>query len=102
MLGALNEFQNRLFHRLGPGHRPEDAPPDEFQGPLLVLCGAREGHGLPSLPGPWLEAIHEQHPVLYMAGAPDAAQLAPKTARGWYLPGLSPALLGMLLTTADV
>ena len=81
---------------------PEDAPPDEFPGPLLVLCGAREGHGLPNLPGPWLEAIHEQHPVLYVAGAPDAAQLAPKTARGWYLPGLSPALLGMLLTTADV
>lgn len=80
----------------------DSAPPEEIPGPVLVLCGAREGHGLPNLPGPWLEAIHEQHPVLYVAGSPDAPQIAPKTARGWYLPGLSPALLGMLLTTADV
>ncbi len=81
-----------------PVFAADSAPPNTFPGPLLILCGAREGHGLPNIPGPWLEAIQHHHPPLYVAGAPDAAQLAPAAARGWYLPGLSPALLGMLLT----
>ncbi|MHC4380598.1 MAG: glycoside hydrolase family 3 N-terminal domain-containing protein [Planctomycetota bacterium] len=84
-----------------PVFKPDDEPPASFPGPLLVLCGAREGHGLPNIPGPWLEAIQHHHPALYMAGAPDAAQLAPAAARGWYLPGLSPALLGMLITAGE-
>jgi hypothetical protein len=84
-----------------PVFSPDSAPPNSFPGPLLILCGAREGHGLPNIPGPWLEAIQHHHPALYMAGSPDAAQLAPAAARGWYLPGVSPALLGMLITAGE-
>ncbi len=73
-------------------------PPTTFPGPLLVLCGAREGRGLPEVPGAWLEAIHHHHPALFVAGAPEAAAAVPSSARGWHLPGLSPALLGLLLT----
>ena len=80
---------------------PDSEPPESLPEAVLVLCGAREGHGLPDLPGPWLEAIHDQQPVLYLAGSPDSPQLAPAATRGWYLPGLSPALLGMLLTTVE-
>jgi hypothetical protein len=77
------------------------APPEPMPDALLILVGAREGRGLPSLPGPWLEAIHKHQPVLYMAGAPEAADLAPSSARGWSLPGLSPALLGMLVAGGE-
>ena len=77
---------------------PDSEPPSAFPGPLLILWGAREGHGLPNLPGPWLEAIQHHHPALYVAGSPDAPELVPAAARGWYLPGVSPALLGMLIT----
>jgi beta-glucosidase-like glycosyl hydrolase len=84
-----------------PVFLPDSEPPASFPGPLLILCGAREGHGLPNIPGPWLEAIQHHHPALYMAGSPDAAELAPAAARGWYVPGLSPALLGMLITAGE-
>lgn len=76
---------------------PNTEPPENLPKAVLVLCGAREGHGLPNIPGPWLEALHHQRPVLYVAGSPDAASLAPASARGWFLPGLSPALLTLLL-----
>lgn len=76
---------------------PDTEPPENLPKAVLVLCGAREGHGLPNIPGPWLEALHHQRPVLYVAGSPDAATLAPASARGWFLPGLSPALLTLLL-----
>ncbi len=78
---------------VGPGVDP----PERLPKAVLVLCGAREGHGLPNIPGPWLEALHHQRPTLYVAGSPDAAFLAPASARGWFLPGLSPALLTLLL-----
>lgn len=81
-----------------PVFSAESEPPTTFPGPLLVLCGAREGKGLPAVPGPWLEAIHHHHPALFVAGSPDAAEAVPSSARGWHLPGLSPALLGLLLT----
>ncbi len=73
------------------------APPDPMPDALLVLVGAREGRGLPTLPGAWIEAIQKHQPVLYIAGAPEAPSLAPASARGWSIPGLSPALLGMLV-----
>jgi len=76
---------------------PNQEPPDILPKAVLILCGAREGRGLPNIPGPWLEALHHQRPVVYVAGSPDAAYLAPASARGWFLPGLSPALLTLLL-----
>ncbi len=76
-------------------------PPDPMPDALLILIGAREGRGLPSIPANWLEAIHKHQPVLYMAGAPEAASLAPASARGWFIPGLSPALLGMLVAGGE-
>ena len=90
----LEEWEMPIF-------APDSEPPASFPGPLLILCGAREGHGLPNIPGPWLEAIQHHHPAFYVAGSPDAVDLAPSAARGWYLPGLSPALLGMLLTAGE-
>lgn len=81
-----------------PAHAP---PPDPMPDALLVLVGAREGRGLPSLPGAWVEAIQKHQPVLYVAGAPEAAALAPASARGWSIPGLSPALLGMLVASGE-
>jgi len=78
-------------------HAIGSEPPEEFPEALLVLSGAREGRGNPEIPGPWLEAILEHRPVLYVAGRPEAAEIAPASVRGWSLPGLSPALLGMLL-----
>mgnify|MGYP001220533871 CR=1 FL=1 len=93
---------NRFLEEWGiPILKPEEEPPQEFPGPLLILCGAREGHGLPDIPGNWLEAIHHHHPRIYMAGSPNAVDIAPAAARGWYVPGLSPALLGMLLTADE-
>jgi beta-glucosidase-like glycosyl hydrolase len=76
---------------------PNDPVPEPLPQAVLVLCGAREGRGLPNLPGPWLEALHHERPVLYVAGSPDAQYLAPASARGWFVPGLSPALLTLLL-----
>lgn len=89
---------NRYLEDWGVEVFPAAAPPpDPMPEALLVLVGARKGRGLPPIPGSWLEAIQRHHPVLYMAGAPEAASLAPASARGWSIPGLSPALLGMLL-----
>ena len=39
--------------------------------------------------------------VTPLAGAPEAASLAPASARGWFIPGLSPALLGMLVAGGE-
>jgi hypothetical protein len=36
-----------------------------------------------------------------MAGSPNSPEIAPASARGWYVPGVSPALLGMLLTADE-
>ncbi len=80
---------------------PDTEPPEHLPKSVLVLCGAREGHGLPSLPGPWLEALQRERPTLYVAGSPEAQFVAPASARGWYLPGVSPALLTLLLQDAD-
>lgn len=77
--------------------KPDDPVPAQLPRAILVLCGAREGHGLPNLPGPWLEALHHEHPVIYVAGSPDAVHVAPASARGWFVPGMSPALLTLLL-----
>lgn len=95
---ASTEDANRYLEDWGVEVFPAGAPPpDPMPEALLVLVGAAPGRGLPSIPGPWLEAIQRHHPVLYMAGSPEAADLAPGSARGWAIPGLSPALLGMLL-----
>jgi|TARA_B100000959_G_scaffold28123_3_gene27101 beta-glucosidase-like glycosyl hydrolase len=79
----------------------DSTPPDEFPGAVLVLCGAREGHGLPQLPGPWLDAISRDHPVTYVAGAPEAIDLPPASVKGFHLPGLSPALLALLFAAGE-
>ncbi len=77
-------------------HHVQDEPPDPLPDSLLILWGAAAGRGFPSLPGPWLEAIHQHHPVLYVAGSPEAAEAAPASAQGYSLPGMSPALLALL------
>lgn len=75
--------------------------PSPLPEAILILWGASEGMGMPSLPGAWAEAIHRQHPTLYVAGSPDAAEAAPASARGFYLPGLSPALLALLFAEGE-
>ena len=81
---------------------PADAPPPApLPESVLILCGASMGRGLPTLPGEWLDAISRQHPLLFVAGSPDAIDIAPRSARGYMLPGLSPALLALLFSTSD-
>lgn len=80
---------------------PNDLPPEPLPQAILVLWGAAAGMGMPSLPGPWAEAIHKSHPVIYIAGSPDAADAGPVSARGFYLPGLSPALLALLFAEGE-
>ncbi|MCH2112735.1 MAG: hypothetical protein MK213_07735 [Planctomycetes bacterium] len=84
-----------------PVFKPDQAPPDPFPESVLVLCGAREGHGLPQLPGDWLDALGHHHPVTYIAGAPEAEDLAPASVKGFFIPGLSPALLALLFTGGE-
>lgn len=99
---ASTHDANRYLEDWGVEVFPAAAPPpNPMPEALLVLVGASPGRGLPDIPGPWLEAIQRHHPILYMAGAPEAAGLAPGSARGWSIPGLSPALLGMLLAKGD-
>jgi beta-glucosidase-like glycosyl hydrolase len=80
---------------------PDQTPPEDLPKAILILWGASVGKGLPEIPGPWVEAIHHSHPVVYVAGSPDAPFMAPATARGYYLPGLSPAILSLLLTEGE-
>lgn len=81
--------------------RRDDPPPNPLPDGLLVLCGAREGHGLPQLPGEWFDALAHQMPTVYVAGAPDAYDLPPASVKGYYLPGLSPALLALLFAAGE-
>ncbi len=80
---------------------PTEPPPDPMPQALVILWGAAEGHGFPSLPGPWAEAVSRNHTVLYVAGSPEAAQSVPAHSPGLYLPGLSPALLALLFTEGE-
>lgn len=80
---------------------PNEEPPGQLPDALVILWGAAMGRGLPPIPGPWAEAIHRDTPVLYVAGSPDATQMAPASARGLYLPGVSPALLALLFSEED-
>ncbi|HEX9792412.1 MAG TPA: glycoside hydrolase family 3 N-terminal domain-containing protein [Planctomycetota bacterium] len=80
---------------------PGDSPPSPLPDAVLILWGAAMGRGLPPIPSPWLEALHHSHPIVYIAGSPDATELAPASLRGLYLPGLSPALLSLLFATGE-
>lgn len=71
-------------------------PPAKLPEAVLVLWGASAGRGLPQLPNNWAEAIVRNHTILYVAGSPEAAEMAPRSAKGVYLPGISPALLALL------
>ncbi|TAH36955.1 MAG: hypothetical protein EYC70_08200 [Planctomycetota bacterium] len=71
-------------------------PPAKLPEAVLVIWGASAGRGLPPLPHNWVEAITKQHTILYVAGSPEAAEMVPKSAKGVYLPGISPALLALL------
>lgn len=84
-----------------PVYDPNAEPPAELPQSLLILWGASMGRGLPELSHDWLEAIHNQHPVLYIAGSPDAVSHAPASARGLFLPGVSPALLALLFADGE-
>ncbi len=75
---------------------PRDPVPDPFPDAVLILWGSALGHGLPTLPTAWIEACAREHPVLYVAGSPEACDMAPAHCRGFYLPGVSPALLALL------
>ncbi len=79
----------------------DSSPPDPMPEAVLVLCGAREGRGLPNLPGKWLDALVHEHPVVYTAGGPEATDVAPASSKGLHIPGLSPALLALLFATED-
>ncbi len=81
--------------------RHDSPPPDPLPDSILVLCGAREGHGLPQLPGEWMDALAHQHPTVYVAGAPDAYDLPPANVKGYHIPGLSPALLALLFAAGE-
>ena len=91
---AVNFLENFGIPVVGP----DFPPPDEFPDTLLVLLGAVPGKGQIDIPEDWLEAIHAHHPVIYVAGSPDAPEKVPASSRGWSLPGVSPTLLGLLLT----
>lgn len=80
---------------------PDQLPPEDLPKAILILWGASVGKGLPEIPGAWVEAMHHAHPVIYVAGSPDAPQMAPATARGYYLPGVSPAILSLLLAEEE-
>jgi beta-glucosidase-like glycosyl hydrolase len=97
-LAATPDAINYLEEWGVPVLTPDQDPPCPLPDGILILWGAANGRGLPDLPSAWLEAIHHERPRLYVAGSPDAIHAAPASARGWYVPGLSPALLGMLIT----
>jgi beta-glucosidase-like glycosyl hydrolase len=80
---------------------PDQIPPADLPEAIVILWGASVGKGLPDIPGAWVEAIQHSHPVVYIAGSPDAPQKAPASARGYSLPGLSPALLSLLLAEGE-
>lgn len=93
---------NSFLEDWGVAVLPADtAPPDDIPEAMIILCGAREGHGLPQLPGAWLDAISHNHPVVYTAGAPEAEDLTPANIKGFFLPGISPALLALLFTSDE-
>ncbi len=79
----------------------DEPPPSPLPDSVLVLCGAREGHGLPQLPGDWMDALARERPTVYVAGAPDAFDLPPASTKGYHLPGLSPALLALLFAAGE-
>ncbi len=93
---------NRFLEEWGVEVLPADSqPPEKMPDSLLILCGAREGRGMPQLPGPWLDAVAHNHPTVYVAGAPEAEELPPASVKGFFLPGLSPALLALLFTGGE-
>ena len=100
-LAATRDAVNCLEDFGVPVVGPEYPPPEEFPDTLLILLGAVPGKGQPDIPEAWLDAIHTHHPILYVAGSPDAAERVPASSRGWSLPGLSPTLLGLILAGAE-
>ena len=100
-LAATRDAVNCLEDFGVPVVGPECPPPEDFPGTLLILLGAVPGKGQPDIPESWLDAIHTHHPILYVAGSPDAGERVPASSRGWSLPGLSPSLLGLILAGTE-